>query len=100
MRFTVASLYKRLGKLIEQGHGRKPVAVNKPSFVHICEADGAVILELAGLGIKWISLIDDDGGPKYRADGTESGRNILVLAGCAGANMKGELVSVYIDELP
>ena len=60
MRYTVASLHKELGRLISQGHARKPVTVNKESFKHNCESDGVTILELCGLGIKWIRVADDD----------------------------------------
>ncbi len=94
MRFTVASLHKRLGRLIEQGHARKPVAVNKPTFRHNCEEDGVVILELCGLGIQLVSMSDDDGGLKENKDGSQSYRQMCVLAGCAGANGKGELVEL------
>ena len=86
MRYTIASLHKALGKLIDEGHGRKPVCVNKESFQHNCEDDGAVVLELSGMGIQWVPWIDDDGGTKWNKDGSESGRTILVLAGDAGAN--------------
>lgn len=93
MRYTVSALHKALGKLIEEGQGRKIVCVDKESFQHPCEGDGsAVILELAGLGIKWVQMADDDGGIKVNKDGTESGRTFLVLAGGSGANAKGELV--------
>lgn len=92
MRFTVAALHKRLGKLIEQGHGRKIVHVDKSSFQNNLEEDGCVIMEVAGLGVEWIRTIDGDGGTKYRSDGTEAGQTVLILAGCAGANMNGDLV--------
>ena len=92
MRFTVAALHKRLGKLIEQGHARLPVCVNKNSFRDNREADGCVILELAGLGVDLIRMCDDDGGTKCDSRGREVSRWTLVLAGSSGANMKGELV--------
>ena len=40
----VRTLYALLGQLIEQGHGRKPVCINKRTFNHVLEDDGAVIV--------------------------------------------------------
>lgn len=93
MRYTVARLHKELGKLIEQGHGRRIVAVDKDSFRHNCEGDGVTILDLAGLGITAVHNSDGDGGQKFNKDGTESMSMMLVLAGSSGANGKGELIS-------
>lgn len=80
---TVNKLHKMLGKMIEQGHGRKPVCVNKQSFSHPLEGDGTVILELAGADVQWIPTSDDDGGTRYNKSGTESGRVCCVLNGGA-----------------
>lgn len=92
MSYTVARLHKELGKLIADGHGRKPVCVNKDTFRHNCESDGVVILELAGMGVQWIPTADDDGGTKWNKDGSQAGRTVLILAGDSGANARGELV--------
>lgn len=92
MRMTVGQLHKRLGKLIEQGHIRKPVCVAKDTFRHNCEGDGVTILEVAGLGIESI-LHMGDGDSTERADGTERRRSVCVLVGSSGANSKGEIVS-------
>lgn len=82
MSFTVARLHKELGKLIDQGHGRKPVQVNKQSFYHPLEADGAVILDIASVeGPCWICMADDDGGTKFNRDGTEAGKRVVILKG-------------------
>ena len=84
MSFTVARLHKELGQLIEQGHGRKPVQVNKASFYHPLEEDGAVILDIETVeGPTWIGMADDDGGTKYNRDGTESGERVIILKGGA-----------------
>ena len=93
MRYTVARLHYELTKLIEQGHGRKPVWIDKETFQHNCEADGCTILPVAGMGVVWVPMADGDGGTAYNRDGTEKGRTALVLAGDAGANRKGELVA-------
>ena len=82
MSMTVAALHKRLAALIEAGHGRKPVLVNKASFHHPCEQDGTVVLDLAAVeGPTWIPLGDDDGGTKINKDGTEAGKTVVVLGG-------------------
>lgn len=84
MSFTVARLHKELAKLIEQGHGRKPVQINKASFRHILEDDGAVILDIHAIeGPVWIPVCDGDGGTKWNRDGTESGSRVVVLKGGA-----------------
>lgn len=44
MTMTVSGLHKQLSELIAAGHGRKPVCINKRTFNHRMEEDGAVIL--------------------------------------------------------
>lgn len=79
---TVAALHKRLGELVAAGHARKPVCVNKASFTHPLEGDGAVILDVHHIkDPEWISMSDDDGGTKWNADGTESGRYVVIIDG-------------------
>lgn len=84
MSYTVARLHKELGKLIEQGHGRKPVQINKQSFQHVLEDDGVVIMDIKAIeGPRWITEADDDGGTKWNRDGSEAGRRVVVLNGGA-----------------
>lgn len=84
MSYTVARLHKELGKLIEQGHGRKPVQINKQSFQHVLEDDGVVIMDIKAIeGPRWITEADDDGGTKWNRDGSEAGRRVVVLKGGA-----------------
>lgn len=79
---NVNQLHKALGALIEQGHGRKPVCINKRSFHHPLETDGAVILGVKAVtGPSFIVMTDDDGGTKFNKDGTESGSYTVVLEG-------------------
>lgn len=93
MSFTVAALHKALGKMIVDGHGRKPVWVNKDSFHHNCEDDGCVVLPVEGLGIIAVPMIDDDGGTKYDSKGREVHKTVCVLAGNAGSCADGKLLS-------
>lgn len=84
MSYTVARLHRELGKLIEQGHGRKPVQINKQSFQHVLEDDGVVIMDIKAIeGPRWITEADDDGGTKWNRDGSEAGRRVVVLKGGA-----------------
>lgn len=82
MSMTVSRLHKLLGALVEAGHGRKPVLINKPTFRHNCEDDGVVMLDVEGVdGPRWISIADDDGGTKWNQDGTEAGKRVVLLYG-------------------
>lgn len=82
MSMTVARLHKLLGDLVAAGHGRKPVLVNKPTFSHPLESDGAVMLGIAEVqGPRWICTVDDDGGTKWNKDGTEAGKTVVLLSG-------------------
>jgi hypothetical protein len=94
---TINQMYRILGKLIEEGHGRKPVAVYKTSFVHNCESDGTVILPVCAINVRWIPTGDDDGGTKSNKDGTESGQVTCVLSGDA-ADSDG-IIPSYRTEL-
>jgi len=81
---NVSQLHKQLGALVAQGHGRKPVCINKASFNHPLEEDGAVILKVQTVtGPRFITMTDDDGGTKFNKDGTESGSYTVVLEGGA-----------------
>jgi hypothetical protein len=81
MALTVNNLYKELGKLIDKGHGRKPVKIHKSTFYHVLESDGCVILPVEKVRIEWIPTIDDNGGTKENKDGSESGIITCVLIG-------------------
>lgn len=84
MSYTVARLHKALGKLIEQGHGRKPVQINKATFHNPLEDDGAVIMDIEEVeGPRWIPTIDADGGTQLNKDGSEAGSRVVMLKGGA-----------------
>ena len=78
---TLNQLYRRLGKLIKKGHGRKAVCVDKESFSDNRESDGCTILDIACIDVRWIANADDDGGTKVNKDGTESGRTRVIFEG-------------------
>lgn len=77
----VMQLHKLLTDLIERGHAHKPVRVQKDTFSHNCELDGAVILDVVHCDLQWIPDIGDDGGIKIGAKGQECGRTTVVLRG-------------------
>ena len=78
---TIKRLYKTLGKLIKQGHGRKRVCVNKGSFHHNCEEDGVVILDIEKAEIESFRISDGDGGTKCDSRGYECLHTALVIKG-------------------
>ena len=67
---TIGRLHKLLGRMIEQGHARKKVCINKTSFVHPLEGDGAVILEVETAQIESYPMLDDDGSTKENSSHT------------------------------
>ena len=78
---TVARLHKQLSEMVQNGQGWMKVAVNKRSFHHPLESDGAVILDVQSAAFTWVPLTDDDGGTAMRKDGTERGSMRLVIDG-------------------
>jgi hypothetical protein len=78
---TLNKLHKEIGKAIEQGWGYRYVYVNKKTFSHPLESDGAVILPVENAEIESFPMIDDDGFSKTRKDGTEIDRIGLILTG-------------------
>jgi hypothetical protein len=79
--YTVSYLHKMLEKLIEQGHGRLAVCVEKSSFEHPLESDGCIILPVQECKAWHIPILDDDGGTKILKNGCESRRLTCVLYG-------------------
>jgi len=92
---TLNQLYKRLGRLIGEGHGRQQVCIAKRTFEHNCEDDGVTILPVEGLGVDWINIADGDGGTGVNKDGSERMRETVILAGGSGVNSKGQLIDEY-----
>jgi hypothetical protein len=80
---TLNKLHKQLSKLIEQGYGRRQVAIAKESFHDNRESDGCTILPVCKVDTDWIVQADDDGGTAFNKDGTERGRWTVILGGSA-----------------
>lgn len=78
---TINNLYKILGKLIEQGEGRRQVHVDKSSFYHALESDGVVVLPVKSVLVRAVPLLDDDGGVKELANGMEAHRVCMIMHG-------------------
>lgn len=82
MAMTVSRLHKQLSELIAAGHGRKPVCINKRTFKNRLEDEGVVIMPVARVsGPVFIPTSDDDGGSQLNRDGTEAGRQTVILFG-------------------
>lgn len=78
---TVRNLHRVLGKMIEAGHGRTRVLVNKDSFTHPLESDGCVMIDAHHVELKLIPMIDDDGGSALDSKGRERTIKALVIDG-------------------
>lgn len=80
---TTFKLWQLLGAMMRDNEKtrRMPVHVDKSSFAHALESDGAVILKVAGLEVLTYHILDDDGGIKINKDGTESQRTSVVIYG-------------------
>lgn len=78
---TVNKLHSLLCALIDEGHGRKPVCIDKATFTDPRENDGPIILPVCALEMKWVPDADDDGGIAINKDGSERGRTTCVLGG-------------------
>jgi len=72
---TVARLHKQLSEMVQNGQGWMKVAVNKRSFHHPLESDGAVILDVQSAAFTWVPLTDDDGGTAMREAAISMGRS-------------------------
>ena len=77
----VKTLHRILGDMIRLGCGHKSVCIDKETFVHALESDGAVILQVETAKLETHEMIDDDGGLKVNKDGTNTSRTALVLRG-------------------
>ncbi len=75
------TLYKQLGKLIEEGLGYKKVVIQKETFNHALESDGCVFLSVKQVSLECYPIIDDDGGFKEKANGEECSTVSVVLRG-------------------
>lgn len=82
---TLNKLHKLLGELIDQGHGRRQVSIDKSSFRDNRETDGCVILPISCVDVQWIVEADGDGGSATNKDGSERGRTTVILGGSSYA---------------
>jgi hypothetical protein len=55
--------------------------VNKASFYHPLEDDGAVILDATDAKAETITMADDDGWTATNKDGSEKLRKVFVIGG-------------------
>lgn len=78
---TVNKLIKLLQKAADDGYGRCPVCVDKPSFYHPLEPDGACIIDVSGTRTESVMMMNDDGGTMHGKHGYEKYRRSFVLQG-------------------
>jgi hypothetical protein len=77
---TIGKLHRKLAELIQQGHARKLVVINKKTFTHPLESDGCCMLDIADLGLEIYNIMNDDGGIIHD-NGNEKLTQSLVLRG-------------------
>lgn len=80
---TINKLLKLCEVAIAAGHGRAKVCVEKPTFTHPLEGDGAVILDAYHAAVESVVQMDDDGGTKTDSRGRECYRMCFVLHGAS-----------------
>lgn len=78
---TINKLVKELQRLQEKGHGRSSVQINKASFYHPLESDGAVIMPVGSVAFMGYPIMDDDGGTATDRRGREKYSVALVIYG-------------------
>jgi hypothetical protein len=78
---TVNQLAKKLAKMIDEGHGKRYVSVDKKTFTHNLESDGVTILNAHDCRLCYINVADDDGGTAVNADGRERYTKTAILFG-------------------
>lgn len=76
---TVNKLHKILGELIRKGHGRKKVAVDKPSFWDGNET--FTICDVNSIEPIFVGLSDGDGFQEFDSRGGDRGSIHVVLSG-------------------
>ena len=100
---TVNQLHKLLGKLIEEGHGRDQVCIDKRTFSHPLEGDGVCILAVGGVEFQHISQVDGDGFRMETKRGHEITRRTVVIHGERVYGLKpllaGRRVEEYINSM-
>ena len=94
---TINQLKKILDKQVEAGNGRLPVCVNKETFKSNLESDGCCILEVCGLRVERIAMLDGDGFTKTTKAGLEVDRKTAVLFGGGGVGFYGVISAVEVE---
>jgi len=77
----IRNLHRILSELIREGHSYSTVCINKRTFEHALESDGAVIMEVKSVEVQNYPVLDDDGGMKHTEDGYGVTKTSLVLKG-------------------
>lgn len=78
---TIVNLLRALNKMHDAGHRRCKVLVDKSTFNHPCESDGAMLLEVKRIEVVTHNILDDDGGIAETKDGREITKTSIVLKG-------------------
>ena len=77
----IRKLHRLLSELIDGGHGHKEVMINKNTFSHPLESDGAVIMPIESIYLDWYELMDGDGFTEVDSRGCEKVKLSLIMDG-------------------
>ncbi|MEM1355958.1 MAG: hypothetical protein AAGH88_13875 [Planctomycetota bacterium] len=78
---TVYMLHNLLGQMIKKGLARRKIVVDKRSFISLLEEDGHILMNVESCETQTHSMMEEDGGAKFNADGSERVRTSVVLQG-------------------
>lgn len=78
---TLLKLKKIIDQMVENGHSRSKVTIDKETFQHPLEGDGCCILDVHSYEIVRVLVADDFGGVVENKDGSERTNKCFVLRG-------------------
>ena len=78
---TIGKLNEITTEMVKNGRSRISVCIDKSTFSHPLEEDGAVIMDVGSAEIQTIPLMDGDGFTEFRKDGSEKLKTKFVLSG-------------------
>lgn len=80
---TVRKLIAILQRALLDGHGNCAACIDKQTFTHPLESDGACILDINGCRFESVQMLNEDGGMWHGKHGREKYRATIVLYGAS-----------------
>ena len=78
---TVGQLNKITKEMVKNGRSRMNVCIDKSTFSHPLEEEGAVIMDVGSADTQMFPSMDGDGFTEFRKDGSEKQKTSLVFCG-------------------